>query len=376
MTLGRREFLRSAGVGAGGAALLGACQTPPGEPAGSEAEAVGGGPRIQWRLATSYPPNLDLLNGTGPRIAQRVSELTGGRFTIHAYAANEIVPALQVMDAVQQGTLHCGVTPGYFYIGKHPALAFDTAIPFGLDTRQQISWMHHGGGLELLNEVYADFGIIMFPALATPGQMGGWFREPLTSLADLRGLRFRIPGIGGAVMARLGVTVQVLPASEIYPALERGAIDAAEWVGPYDDEKLGFYQIAKNYYYPGWWEPGVTVGCLVNRAAYDSLPTVYQKILETVCGETLTNRLSIIDAAEPVALKRLVEEHGVTLREFPTDVLDAAWRESNAYLEEQAAADATFRRIHESWRRFRELVFPYAAGNELAYQNTAFPRIR
>ncbi len=375
MTLNRRDFIRKTGAGAAGAAALTACGPGAEEQGSGEGAAVAQGPRVEWRLATSYPPNLDLLNGTGPYIAQRVSQLTGGRFTIDAYAANEIVPALQVMDAVQQGTVHCGVSPGYFYIGKHPALAFDTAIPFGLTTRQQISWLHHGGGLELLNDLYADFGIVMFPALATPGQMGGWFREPISGLADLGGLRFRIPGIGGEVMARMGVTVQVLSASEIYPALERGAIDAAEWVGPYDDEKLGLYQIAKNYYYPGWWEPGVTVGCMVNRRAFDALPPTYQAIFETVCGETLTNRLSIVDAAEPVALKRLVEEHGVTLREFPQDVLDAAWRESNAFLEEQAAADAVFRGIYESWRDFRNLVFPYAGGNELAYQNAAFRRI-
>ncbi|MEM7416994.1 MAG: ABC transporter substrate-binding protein, partial [Gemmatimonadota bacterium] len=229
------------------------------------------GPEVEWRLASSFPPSAPLLHGASTQIAERVSAMTGGSFTIRVYAAGEVVPPLQVMDGVMQGTVHCGLSPGYFYIGKHPALAFDTAIPFGLNTRQQISWLHHGGGLELINSVYADFGVRNIPAVHSPAQMGGWFREPVGSLADLAGLRMRIPGLGGEIMARLGVTVQVLAGPEIYPALERGAIDATEWVGPYDDEHLGFYQIAKHYYYPGWWEPGMTMGLLVNEEAFAEL---------------------------------------------------------------------------------------------------------
>ena len=284
------------------------------------------------------------------------------------------MPPLQVMDAVMQGTVQCGLSPGYFYVGKHPALAFDTAIPFGLTTRQQVSWLYHGGGLDLINSVYADFGVLCIPTIASPGQMGGWFREPVASLADLAGLRFRIPGVGGEIMSRLGATVQVLAGAEIYPALERGAIDATEWVGPYDDEKLGLHQIAKNYYYPGWWEPGMTMGLLINREAFDALPAVYQKVLSTVCGETAIDRLAKYDVEEPLALRRLVREHGVVLREYSKDILDAAWRESNAFLEEQAADDASFRRVYESWRAFRSRAFSYASSNELPYQRYAFSK--
>jgi TRAP-type mannitol/chloroaromatic compound transport system substrate-binding protein len=332
------------------------------------------GPRVSWRLATSFTPTVDLLHGAGERIARRVSELTGGNFTMRVYAAGEIVPGLQVMDAVMQGTLHCGVSPGYYYIGKHAALAFDTAIPFGLTTRQQYAWMMHGGGLELLNDIYADFGIISFPCNSTGGQMGGWFRQPVNSLAELRGLRFRIPGIGGEIMSRLGVTVQNLAQPEIYPALERGAIDATEWVGPYDDEKLGFHQVAENYYYPGWWEPGVTMGLLIGLDAYNDLPPAYQEILQAVCGETFADRLSAYDNANPLALQRLINDQGVMMHEFSADIMDAAWRESNAYLEEQSAADATFRQMYESYRTFREAQWSYARGNELAYQISAFSR--
>lgn len=375
MTIKRRDFLKKAGAGAAGVAALGACA--PGEGGGEGAAQSGGisGPRVSWRLATSFPPSLDLLHGAGVRVAQRVEALTGGNFTIRVYAAGEIVPALQVMDAVMQGTVQCGVSPGYYYIGKNPALAFDTAIPFGLSTRQQYSWMMHGGGLELLNSIYADFGVISFPCNSTGGQMGGWFREPVNSLAELAGLRFRIPGIGGEIMSRLGVTVQNLGAPEIYPALERGAIDATEWVGPYDDEKLGFYQVAKNYYYPGWWEPGVTMGLLISMDAFNELPPAYQEILKSVCGETFADRLAAYDNANPLALQRLVNDHGVTVREYSADIMDAAWRESNAYLEEQSAAEPSFRRVYESYRNFRDAQWSYASGNELAYQVSAFNRV-
>ncbi|MGB1840820.1 MAG: TRAP transporter substrate-binding protein [Longimicrobiales bacterium] len=333
------------------------------------------GPRVEWRLASSFPPSADLLHGAALRIGRRVSEMTGGAFTIRSYAAGELVPPLQVMDAVMQGTVQAGLSPGYFYIGKHPALAFDTGVPFGLTTRQQLSWLWHGGGLDLLNDVWGQFGLRCLTAIASPGQMGGWFREPIESLRDLAGLRFRIPGIGGEIMTRLGVTVQVLSGSEIYPALERGAIDATEWVGPYDDEKLGLHQIAKHYYYPGWWEPGVTMGLLVSIEAFEELPEAYQRILETACAETAIDRLAEYDVEEPRALARLTGEHGVVLRRYPDDVLDAGWVESNAYLEEQAAADPDFARVHASWHAFRQLAFPYAGGNELSYRRNAFPRV-
>lgn len=374
MTMKRRDFVKKATVGAAGVGALGACggEGSAGPAAGSGAAA---GPRVNWRLATSFPRSLDLIHGAGERVAERVSALTGGQFTMRVYAAGEIVPGLQVMDAVQQGTVQCGVSPGYYYIGKNAALAFDSSVPFGLSTRQQLAWLYHGGGLDLLNGVYADFGIVTFPCVSTGGQMGGWFREPIGSRADLNGLRMRIPGIGGEIMARLGVTVQTLAGGDIYPALERGAIDATEWVGPYDDEKLGFHQIAKNYYYPGWWEPGLTGSLLVSQAAYDELPTSYQEALASACAETMSDRLAAYDAANPLALQRLVRDHGVTLREYSEDVMEAAFREANAYLEEQAAADASFRRVYESWSAFRKASFPYFAGNELRYMTFAFPRV-
>jgi len=344
-------------------------------PCALSAQAVGGdGPSVSWRLASSFPQSSDILHGGALRVGETVSRITGGRFTIRTYAAGELVPPFQVMDAVMQGTVQCGLSPGYFYVGKHPALAFDTTIPFGLTTRQRLAWLYHAGGLELLNGIYGDFGITMIPTIANPGQMGGWFREPIGSLADLSGLRFRIPVVGGEIMARLGVTVQALATAEIYPALERGAIDATEWVGPYDDEKLGLHQIAKNYYYPGWWEPGTTMGLMVSRTAYEALPPVYRAALQAACADTAMDRLAKYSVEDPLAMNRLVEDHGVILRQYPEDVLDAAWRESNAYLEEQAAADVAYRRVYESWRDFRAGAFVYGRSNELAYLRSVLRR--
>ncbi len=339
------------------------------------AEAAVQGPEVSWRLATSFPPSLDILHGAAERLATRVQALTGGRFRIRVYAANELVPALQVMDAVQQGTVQAGLTGGYYYIGKSPALAFDSTVPFGFTARQQTAWLHYGGGLELLTDVYADFGIVPLPCGNTGAQMGGWFRRPVNSLADLQGLRMRIPGIGGEIMSRLGTSVQVLGGPEIYPALERGAIDATEWVGPYDDEKLGFYQIAPNYYLPGWWEPGLSATLQISKAAWDEIPAAYQELLNTACRESNEDMLARYDAENPLALLRLVNDHGVQLRAFSDEILQAAWRESNAYLEEQAASDATFKRVYDSWKAFRERVFPYFAGNEQHYARFAFAQI-
>jgi TRAP-type mannitol/chloroaromatic compound transport system substrate-binding protein len=294
---------------------------------------------------------------------------------MRVYAAGEIVPPLQIMDAVQQGTIQAGYTAGYYYIGKSPALAFDSTVPFGLNARQQISWLYHGGGMDLLREVYSDFGIVQFPCGNTGAQMGGWFRRPVSTLSDLQGLRMRIPGIGGEIMSRLGSTVQVLGGPDIYPALERGAIDATEWVGPYDDEKLGFYQIAPNYYMPGWWEPGPTLTFQVNRAAYDELPVAYQEMLAEVCKEVNLDTLARYDAENPKALQTLIQQHGVQVRSFPRDVIEAAWRETNAYFDAQAAANAEFARVYDSFKAFRDLSFPFFAGNEQEYAAAAFARI-
>ena len=253
----RRDFLTGAGV----AAML---------PLGAAQAASL--PAIRWRMASSFPRSLDTIFGVSETLAKRVAALTGGQFQIRVFAGGELVPGLQVLDAVGNGTAECGHSAGYYYVGKNMALAFDCAVPFGLTARQQNAWMYAGGGLEALRTLYAKYNVVQFPGGNTGTQMGGWFRKPIKSLADLKGLKMRIPGIGGQIMAKLGAVPQTLPGSDIYPALERGAIDAAEWVGPYDDEKLGFHKIAKHYYYPGWWEGGPQLSFYVNQASWKALP--------------------------------------------------------------------------------------------------------
>ena len=244
--LDRRTFVKRvvAGTVAGTAATGIGCTPQQSGP------AVQTNQRVRWRLTSSFPRGLDTLYGVNEVLADRLEALSGGRFLLRPYPAGEIVPGLQVLDAVQQSTVQVGHTASYYFTGKNPALAFETGPPFGLTTRQQFGWLYEGGGLELTREILADFNILNFPAGSTGAQMGGWFKGEVNTVADLQGLKMRIPGLGGEVMSRLGVTVQVLAGGDIYPALERGAIDATEWVGPYDDEKLGFQRVANNYYYP------------------------------------------------------------------------------------------------------------------------------
>ena len=346
----RREFVSKA---AWGAAVVGGVASgcgPAMGPGGGDSTA---GARVLWRLESSFPPSLDTIYGAGVVLAERVKQITGGRFQIIVSAAGGIVPGLQVLDAVQTGSVQVGHTAGYYYIGKNPALAFDTSLPFGLSARQQEAWLYQGGGLELMREVYSDFNIINFPGGNTGAQMGGWFRREIRSLADLRGLRMRIPGVGGEVMHRLGVSVQVLAGPEIYPALERSAIDAAEWVGPYDDEKLGFHKIARHYYYPGWWEPGPNLSFLVNRDAWAKLPAEYQAAFEAASHEACTSMLTRYDAQNPAALRRLVSD-GVRLHAFSEDMMKAASKAFDEWVEEKSAADAQYASIYRAWKKFRD----------------------
>jgi TRAP-type mannitol/chloroaromatic compound transport system substrate-binding protein len=365
----RRDFVRKAvvgAVGAAGASALGACGG--GEGSGP---AVITQPQVNWRLASSFPRGLDTIYGAAEVLGQRLEAMSDGRFRVRAYPAGELVPGLQVLDAVQQGTVQVGHTAGYYYTGKNPALPFDTCIPFGMTSRQQTAWLSEGGGLELTRQLYADFNIINFLAGNTGAQMGGWFKREIGSAADLKGLKMRIPGLGGEVMNRLGVNVQLLAGGEIYPALERGVIDATEWVGPYDDEKLGFHQVAKNYYYPGWWEPGPSLSYLVNRDAWDKLPSAYQAMFEAAASESATVMQARYDAQNPAALQRLLAE-GITLRRFSDDILEAAQAATFEMLEEEAAKDATYRNLFDAWKKAREEQFRWFGTAELAYAEFSF----
>jgi TRAP-type mannitol/chloroaromatic compound transport system substrate-binding protein len=370
---GRRVFLTGALAGAA-AGITGA--TAAGVFRGGAAgagPAVHRGQRVRWRLVSSFPASLDTIYGAAEVLSERVAAMTDGGFEIVVHQPGELVGALQVLDAVQKGSAEVGQTASYYYTGKDPALAFDATVPFGLTPRQQSAWLLQAGGLELMRERFAAFGIINFPAGNTGTQMGGWFKPRVDSLADLRGLRMRIPGLGGEVMDSLGVSVQVIGGGEIYPALERGAIDATEWVGPYDDEKLGFYQIAKNYYYPGWWEPGPSLSMLVHRRAWDQLPAVYREVFQTACREAAETMQSRYDAKNPPALKRLIAA-GVSVRPFTDDIMTAAAEASEALLDRLAGGDRGYAKILDHWRAFRAESIGWFSTAELAYASFAWRR--
>ena len=361
----RRRLLKTSLMGTAAGALW-ACDPC----TGSTGPAVQTRQRVRWRLASSFPSSLDTIYGASEVLAERVSAMTGGNFSIRVYEAGELVPGLQVLDAVQQGGAEVGQTGGYYYTGKNQALAFDTCLPFGLTPRQQTAWLREGSGGEWMRKVYADFGVIPFQGGNTGVQMGGWFKRKVDSLADLRGFKMRIPGMGGKVMNELGVSVQVLAGGDIYPSLERGAIDATEWVGPYDDEKLGFYKVARHYYYPGWWEPGPSLSFLVNQDAWAKLPAEYQAAFEAACAEAAMVMQARYDEKNPGAFQRLLAD-GVDLQPFSEDILKGAQEASEDLISTIAAGDATYAQILADWRKFREDSFRWFGTAEVAYSRFA-----
>jgi TRAP-type mannitol/chloroaromatic compound transport system substrate-binding protein len=308
-------------------------------------------PRIRWRLASSWPKNLDTIYAAAEQVAKRVREATGGGFEISVHAPGEIVPAFGVLDAVQNGTVECAHTASVFFFGKDPTFALDGQIPFGMNSRQMTAWMKDGEGLPLLREFYRDYGIVNFPCGNTGTQMGGFFRKEIKSLADIKGLKFRIGGFGGVVLQRLGVVAQNIPGGEIYTALERGTIDAAEFIGPYDDEKLGLHKVARFYHYPSYWDGCGQITMYVGAKAWEALPKEYQAIFEAACAEAHVDMQAKYDARNPVALKRLVAG-GVQLRPFPKAMADAAFTAAEELYAELSEKNPRWRKIHSSYARF------------------------
>ena len=359
----RRKFITGAAAGlATGAALAASLPKP------ALADSL---PEIKWRLASSFPKNLDTIYGAVDEMCRSIAAATDGKFQIRPFAAGEIVPGLQVLDAVQNGTVEAGQSASYYYVGKDPTFAFDCAVPFGLNARQQNAWMYYGGGLELMRDFFKDYNIVQFPAGNTGAQMGGWFRSEIKSIDDLKGLKFRIAGIAGKVLARLGVVPQQIAGSDIYPALEKGTIDAAEWVGPYDDEKLGFYKVAKYYYYPGWWEGGPQVSIYVNAKQWDSLPKVYQAVLQEAAAASNVLMVAKYDAENMPALRRLVAQ-GTILKPFPRDVMEASYKAAFDLYDEIAAQNAKFKKVYEGWKQFRADEYLWFRVAENSFDNFVY----
>src|SRR5512147_238626 len=330
----RRKFL--AAIGTGTAAAAAATIAKP-----AIAQSM---PELKWRLTASWPKSLDTLFGACETFAKSVLEATDGKFQIQVFAGGEIVPALQVLDAVQNGTVEMGHSAQYYYIGKDPTWALFCATPFGLNARQQNAWFYEGDGQKLIDEFGAKFNAKCLLMGNTGAQMGGWFKKEIKTVEDLKGLKMRIGGWAGKTLGKLGVVAQQIAGGDIYPALEKGTIDAAEWVGPYDDEKLGFYKVAKFYYYPGWWEGGPELDLFVNTKAFADLPKDYQAILEAACHQANVDMVAKYDAVNPDALKRLIA-NGVKLQPFSNDILAACYKATQETYEDIATKNEKFRKI-------------------------------
>ncbi len=343
----RRSFLKKAGFGAvAGAATLAA-------PAIAQEN-----PKITWRMTSTYGPSLPPLFSTAELFCKMVEEGSGGNFNIRLYPGGELVPGFGVMDAVGNRTVECGQTASYYYYGKDPSFCFDTAVPFGLNARQMFSWMYEGDGMALMRELFAPRNIINFPLGNTGTQMGGWYRKEIKSIEDLKGLKMRTAGFAGEVLARLGVVPQQIAPGDIYPSLEKGTLDAVEFVGPLDDEALGLQKVAKYYYYPGWWEGSAQVSLYVHDGAYNELPAQYQSLVETAARAAGTNLLAKYDAHNPAALRRLIAS-GAVLKAFPRDVMDASFEAANVLFQEFCDKDPMFKKIHDNYMAFRDDVMPW-----------------
>ena len=348
----RRSFLKKLGLGsvATGAAISGL-------PAANAAD------RFHWKLVTTWPPNFPIFMDGIKRFARDVKRMSGGQLNIQVFAGGELIPALQTFDAVSQGTVEMGHGAAYYWAGKIPAGQFFTAVPFGMNAQGMNAWLYYGGGLELWRELYAGHNLVPFPMGNTGVQMGGWFRKPIKSLEDLKGLKMRIPGLGGKVIAKAGVNPVLLAGGEIYTALERGTIDATEWVGPYHDLRLGLYRAAKYYYYPGWHEPGPTLELTINKKAWDQLPKQLQLIVENAAAASNLWMLSEFEARNLDALQTLKNKYHVEVNEFPDDVIKKLKVLTKETLTEEAGKDADFKRVLQAYQKFQQ---DNAAWNEIS----------
>ncbi|MDX1404478.1 MAG: TRAP transporter substrate-binding protein [Woeseiaceae bacterium] len=358
----RREFVGGLALAAGATACSRqAADCGPGDGASQQT--------FEWNLATSWPPGLPGLGVGVENLARRIGEASNGRLKIKVFAGGELVPALEVLDAVSRGTVQMGHDSAYYHRGKIPAAQYFTAIPFGHTVHEINAWMYYGGGLELWRELYEPLNVMPFPAGNTGVQMAGWFNREINSVEDLRGLKMRIPGMGGEVMQRAGVTQITVPASEIFTSLQTGAIDAAEWVGPYNDLSLGLHKAARYYYYPGWHETCPMLECTVNLDAWNSLPADLQAIIENVCAAINVEIMAEYTWGNAVALQQMQEDPNIEIRRLPDDVLSLLRQLSRQAIDELVAKDAWAKRINDSYQAFQALSEPNQRISELAYMN-------
>ena len=351
----RRSIIKQAGI----AGVLAAGIAP----------AVHAQATVRWRLASSFPKSLDTIFGSAEMFAKTVRALSGGKFEVSVHAAGELMPAFGVVDALQSSTIEMAQTAPYYYTGKNSIFAFGCAVPFGLTARQMDAWMDHGNGRKLMDAFYANYNIKSRSAGNTGTQMGGWYRKEIKTVADLKGLKFRMGGgLFGEAMQKLGVVPQNMPAGDVYQALEKGTLDATEFVGPYDDEKLGFNKVAPFYYYPGWWEGGAELEFFINAKAYAALPAEFQAIVDAATTVAARDMTAKYDAFNPIALKRLVAAK-TQLKAFPKEIMDAGYKASMEVFAEHEAKSAEFKTIHQDMRAFQRDQLLWARYSELRFDN-------
>jgi len=353
----RRDFLKKATVTTAAVAAA----TTVGAP------AVHAKKTYTWRMVTTWPPHFPVLGEGADKMAEWIEKMSGGRLKIQVYGGGELVPPLQTFDAVSQGMVEMGHGASYYWAGKSPATQFFAAVPFGMNAQQMNAWLYSGGGLELWEELYAPFNLKPMPAGNTGVQMGGWFNREINSVKDFKGLKMRIPGLGGKLLAKAGGTAVLSAGGEIYTNLERGVIDATEWVGPYHDYLMGFYKVAKYYYYPGWHEPGTVLETFVNKKAWDSLPKDLQEIITTAAARSNIWMLNEFEAKNNTYLQKLINEHGVKLKKFPDEVVTTMRGYAREVLEEVGNKDKQSKKIYEHYLKFQKNVRAWAKISEIAY---------
>jgi TRAP-type mannitol/chloroaromatic compound transport system substrate-binding protein len=364
----RRDFVTRMGVGAmAGTGLLSACSKK--EEKGGGAVSPAARTEYKWDMVTTWPKDFPGLGTGANTLARLINEMSGGRMQVTVYGAKEIVPAFEVFDAVSNGTAQMGHGAAYYWKGKNDAFQFFSTVPFGMNTQEMNGWLFHGGGLELWQEAYAPFNLIPAPAGNTTVQMAGWFNKEINSIDDLKGLKMRIPGLGGEVLSRAGGTPVNMPGGELFTALQTGVLDATEWVGPYNDLAFGFYKVAKYYYYPGWHEPGTTLEAIINKQAFAGLPADLQSIVLAACRIANQDMVDEYTANNNAALHELVSEHNVELRRLPDDVLARLKELSDDVVEEVASKSELGKKVFASYSKFRDQAHDWHNISERAYLN-------
>ena len=359
----RRELVTALGA----SAALAACARRDTETPGANRDTE----QFQWKMVTTWPPNFPGLGTGASTLARYLTEASGGRLQVQIYAAGELIPAFEVFDAVSSGTAQLGHAGAYYWRGKSEAAQFFSTVPFGLNTHEMNAWLYYGGGMELWQEVYAPFNLVPFAAGNSGVQMGGWFNRPIDSLADLRGLKMRLQGLGGEVLRRAGGTPVSLPGAELFTALQTGSIDATEWVGPYNDLAFGLHQVARYYYYPGWHEPGPAMECIVNKDAYEGLPADLRAAVRVACQAANLDMTAEYNARNASALQQIRADDSVEIRAFPEDVLEGLRTLTREVVEDLVARDTLARKVWDSYRQFLGQSRPWQHVSERAYMDTS-----